>query len=153
MPTGAPDYTKRIDINIQTLGEVTIRPRYGDFKKIYESVILDAGVWTEIISVSGRGLIYGGYITIWDIGATGSDAMRITIDGETTDAAYFAGLMDRQLVLPFTNPFYLLQYDENQPQFTVGISRDISFESAVTIEVKAAGPSVRATCEFFYGLL
>jgi len=153
MPTGAPDYVKRIDVNIQTLGEVTIRPRYGDFKTTFGTIFPTAAQWNTLVDVSGKGILYGGRIIITGTGATEDDRVRITIDGETSDEATPEALMEYQITRPYLGCFYLLQFDSNQHQFGIGLCHDVSFESSLLLEVRPLTANTTCHYEGYYGLL
>jgi len=153
MPTGAPDYVKRIDVNIQTLGEVTIRPRYGDFKTAFATTFPTAAQWNTLVDVSGKGILYGGRVVFTGSGATEDDRVRITIDGETSDEASPETLMEYQITRPYLGCFYLLQFDSNQPQFGIGLCHDVSFESNLLLEVRPYTSGVVCHHEVYYGLL
>jgi len=153
MPTGAPDYVKRIDVNIQTLGEVTIRPRYGDFKTAFATTFPAGGQWNTLVDISGKGVLYGGRIMLYGTGATEDDRVRITIDGETSDEISPEHLMEYQITRPHLGCFYLLQFDSNQPQFGIGLCHDVSFESDLLLEVWPITANTTCHYEVYYGLL
>jgi len=153
MPTGAPDYVKRIDVNIQTLGEVTIRPRYGDFKTDFETTFPLPGIWNTLVNISGKGILYGGNVKLFGIGASMDDRVRLTVDGETSDEATPESLREYQITRPYLECFYLVQYDERQPQYVLGLCHDISFENSLVLEVRPLTTEVTCDYELYYGLL
>jgi len=153
MPTGAPDYVKRIDVSIQTLGEITSRPRYGDFKTAFATTFPTGGQWNTLVNVSGKGILYGGRILLYASAASEDDRVRITIDGETSDEISPEHLMEYQITRPYLGCFYLVQFDENQPQYVIGLCPDISYENNLLLEVWPISSGVTCHYEVYYGLL
>lgn len=134
MAKGAQDWVARTDLLLQTLSELIVRYKYGAAQVLDSSLVTTTTGFKTLLNVSGKGIVYGGYVYAHKTGIDLSgDSLRITIDGTLVPGESFEILLLAGLDKP-TGFKYLLQYDTVNGRFTVGIRGDITFESSLKIE-------------------
>ena len=135
MAKGAQDWVARTDVLLQTLSELIVRYKYGAMQQLIDSGIAnyaDTG-WYSLLSVSGKGVLYGGYLAFSKAGAE-TWIIRITIDGVL---ATFPSCSDLNLLglekVPKT-VCSLLAYDTVNYYYNIKLPEEITFESSLVIE-------------------
>lgn len=150
MASGAPDWHKisDVDIQAQSIGDVNInvagqsiseiinRPTYGEGEEAIATEIVSAGTTESIITISGTGVLYGGWVTISDTNNHFNDKPKIYIDGN-----YFAGVSFNSL---FNNGFiknskYLFnltrkEFDSPHYRAVACIGSGVTFETSLQLQ-------------------
>jgi len=148
MAHGGQDWIARTDILLQTLTELIVRQRYGKLHVLSINTLAPAG-WDTIIDVSGKGIIYGGWIAFDNDGSY----LRQTVDTGDAVTFSFTILNDYSLspsALPF---FYLLRYDAANSRYVVGLSGGVTFDSSYKLEWYIGLAYTTARGKIFYALV
>ena len=148
MAKGAPDYTAKTDVVLQTLSELIVRNRYGTLKVREINTLAPSG-WETEINVAGKGIIYGGWMAF----DNSSAYLRQTVDGGPAVSFSFALLLGYSLdktAIPF---FYLLKYDDVKRQYVVGLSPGVTFDVSYKLERYIHVPYTTVRAQIFYALL
>lgn len=154
MSHGLPDWYRGVDIAYQALAEMITRPKYGAAQVAEASEVVDASGVTELISITGKGMIYGG--ALWmDYTSTQKDSSPLlTIDGNEfrDDGLYTINFMNwnNPLILPIS----ILKYDDTNFVYCVGFAYGYTFETSVLVsysEKHGTTPTVNAS--LYYALI
>lgn len=131
MASGRPDYTRTIDILYQSLAQVTNRPKYGGAQLEVGYATVDANGETELINITGKGVIYGGFFRLAHTSTQLNSAPRLYVDGVRVATLDFCDLARYGLVVDSGYSTYLLVLDDVNYIYSAGISRDITFETSL----------------------
>lgn len=142
MASGTPDYFQ------------TVREVYGASESKIGVVTVTANDDTDLMEVSGKGVIYGGVVHLTSSGLQSSDAPHIIIDGEEISALNFATLAFYDIVKGYSNPFSLMVYDEVNFKYAVAINFGFTFESSFKVFYEENnGRTPVVICRAAYALL
>lgn len=133
MVSGLPDYYRGVDITLQALSELIVRPKYGGALLAWGSKTVTKDVQNTLVGIAGKGMIYGG--AVWmDYNLTQADSqVWLGIDGYTTTNLSWARLKEFGMTQPRTWPVSLLKYDSVNFIYCAGISYGITFETQVVL--------------------
>ena len=154
MTTGRPDYTGEtvarlkgvngttpVDVQVdadgnltlnvkrQDLGYLTQRPMYGQARSVGITKYVDANATTTLVSISGKGMIYSGYVWWWNDYNPNVDSIGLIVDGVTLYGDSFNNLLDKSFILPGVNLYTVNKYDEINHKFTLSFQPHITFDS------------------------
>ncbi|RLF77217.1 hypothetical protein DRN39_04585 [Thermococci archaeon] len=134
MARGAPDWTGRINIALQELAEVTIRNKYGGGESACYAGTVKANDITELFSIAGKGVIYGGFITVQSTGTQRDDEQWLWIDGSQMSPHTFYEMNRFNLTGP-TGPIpYLVCYDDENFLYAVQFFFGYTFETSCVVK-------------------
>ena len=120
--------------------------RYGAVKQKNLSKPITPSAYTELCSITGKGIIYGGYIHSSKDTTCIDDEPRIEIDGLLFSELSFSAIDFINLCEPSCYVFYKLKYDDTNFSYVVGIQPMITFEKKLRIlygEAYGHTPSVK----------
>jgi len=136
MTTGYPDYQQNINITAQRASQLIQRPKYGAPQVLgFTGPLLPNGI-TTLGSISGRGIIYGGFIHIYGNSLDDDDTLYLTIDSVLVAITDWFTLRFGGSTKNHSLYLYLINNDESDWLYTVGYSNDITFESNIQIKFK-----------------
>lgn len=144
MASGMPDYHK------------VIRPRFGGAKSIYANVTVVGGAETEIVSVTGRGMLYGGYGLLQHDAVQHASMFRLYADGNVLSNHSFMTLYNYDLTTENAPTVYLRKIYEVLPlyMYSVGLSYGITFETELKLTyVEVGGYTPRVFANMTYALI
>ena len=135
MAKGAQDWVARTDLLLQTLSELIVRYKYGAMQQYIANGVANypASGWYSWVSVSGKGILYGGYLAFSKAGYE-LFQLRITVDGV---CATFPACIDLSLLGLEKVPkavCSLLVYDTVNHNYSIKLPEEITFESSLIIE-------------------
>lgn len=133
MATGLPDYYRGIDVTYQTLSELMNRPKYGAAQRVVGSITATASTKVSLGAVSGKGMIYGGFVAAFDTLTQDMGLVYIEIDGALYGAWSFVNINFWGLYGEHSYPFYMLRYDDADFRYSVGISSGLTFETSFEV--------------------
>ncbi len=138
MGSGAPDHQIQARSNIiqQDLTRLVQRPSYGGAQVSNGSVGFAGGANPTITAISGKGIIYGGFLT--SIGSVSQrlDTVRLDIDGTQISLETFRNHQLWGVDQEHSKVTYILKYDNTDFIYTVGLSGGITFETSFTVIYK-----------------
>lgn len=142
MAHGLPDYYRGM------------RPRYGAAKCLTSYLDIRAGELETLVNVSGRGVIYGGYVLL-DYDATQNQSFAtLVIDGQPSVSNSFEALNKYSLNQHRSSIVNLLVYDDIDFVYSVGLAYDITFESSILLQYKENhGKTPRVYYSLIYALI
>ena len=142
MVSGTPDFYR------------TIRQTFGGAKAKTGGVNVDASATTELASVNGKGMIYGGVIYVAEAATQKASVPLLFIDGVQITQTSFEAMRARNVRYENTQPLYLLQFDEINFQYCVGFSRGVTFEKSFKISYQENhGDTPSVAFEVIYAIL
>ena len=154
MATGLPDYYKGMDVTYQTLSELINRPKYGAAQSVNASVVATANDKKTIVTVSGKGMIYGGTLGIIATNFIWNDAPILSIDGVEIAGANFYTINDFRMYHENSFPFYMLRYEDVLYRYAVGVSSGMTFETGFAVVYEeTAGRTPYLACLVIYALI
>ncbi len=142
MTSGLPDYG---------LG---VRPQYGGAKFVKAVTAVLANVKTSLISVTGKGMIYGGELRVLGTERQMLDVPILSIDGVEISDTNFDNMRGWGFDVERVAPFYIRHFDGVNFLYSVGLTNGFTFESSFEIlydEKDGGTPGV--SCRAYYALL
>lgn len=146
MTRGLPDYYRGVDIAYQALAQMIVRPKYGGGLATWGSAVVTANAETTLITVSGKGMIYGGVVFLDHTSSQKTGIARLKADGNLLADMSFEGMNKHNIINPWSYPFYLLKFDEANFVYTVATSFGLTFETNFELayfEQEGETPTVR----------
>jgi len=154
MASGLPDYYRGVDIAYQALSQMIVRPKYGAALLAAGAETVDAGGVTTLVSIEGKGMIYGGILFLGYTSTQRFSAPRFYIDGHGLSGLTFWELLGLGVTKPNVYPVTLLGYDEAGYVYSVGFAHGITFEeSALVSYYEFHGTTPVVYCELVYALV
>lgn len=138
MASGRPDYFRGVDITYQTLGEIINRPKYGGSNYDEGGITVAADGITDLLTVAGKGMIYGGVLLIDHGASVARGKVQLVIDGDLMSGMGFDYLNSHSIIVPRVYPVYLLKFDDVNFVYAVGISHGITFETSFVMRFAEA---------------
>ncbi|KKN33021.1 hypothetical protein LCGC14_0807900 [marine sediment metagenome] len=131
MAKGFKDWDVPISISSQELDEIISRPKYGSAQlgEYEDTITIDPVI--SLLSVSGTGMIYGGYLTIFTASSSLTALFKIIIDGTTLFNLTLRDVVDININKENSYVAYSLLIDEAEFEYSLAISRGITFESSI----------------------
>lgn len=127
-----PIKSQKVDADIisQTLAEVITRNKYGVLQHYAASGSGELG-YTTLFSVTGKGIIYGGFLN-----TSHKDAfLRITIDGTIINTPSHDSLNTLGIISPEQYLVFSLFHDAVNDSYNMGIKSGITFETDYKVEL------------------
>ena len=110
-----------------------IFPKYGGLRRIYNQLNVTANAETEIVSITGKGMLSYIYIDSTSSGSQRTDLVRLYVDGLLTKQKEFLGMLGYGDIKPKSGDFYLLAYNETQYIYSMELAGVLPFESSVSL--------------------
>lgn len=154
MATGLPDYYRGIDVTYQTLAQLMNRPKYGAAQKVVAFKLANADPEFPLVSVSGKGMIYGGIFVVDAPTTHASCKAVLKIEGVEICEADFYFLYYFAVDKYQSYPFYLLQYDDTRFIYSSGLSPGYTFETGFDVSfINPYGTPADFGCRIIYALI
>lgn len=154
MASGFKDWDVPVNISGQELAEVTNRPKYGgSVGDDFSGAQVGVGE-LSLYTLTGKGMIYGGWLKAQDTIDGGSSFWRITLDG----AAVYYGAFSAQPVFSFpgvnSSIIYCTKYDTVDHYYFFVFGRGFTFETSIAISYNNLGAGAASVDGFlFYALI
>ncbi len=133
MAKGASDWVARTDILLQTLAEVITRYKYGGFNSVRYYDYIPASVLTTVITVSGRGLILGGFYDTYGTTIQRDDYVTVNVDGSFSQGETYLDMALEGRLVPVRGIPFLSAFDEVNFIYAAGWNVDVTFESSFQV--------------------
>jgi len=142
MARGLPDYFKET------------RPRFGGAQDKSSYNIVTANDETILATITGKGVIYGGFIKLKHTATQKNSGIFVYVDEEKLGVTDFEDLELHGLTVENSYPFYLRKYDDVNFRYCVALSRDITFETKLEISyVETHGETPKVWYRVIYALI
>jgi len=127
MASGLPDYEK------------IIRPKYG--VTVSKHVLVEATLagFTDLLTIAGKGMIYGGVLTVFSTSTQDLGYLSVSFDFGTSIAKTFWKLDRYGLTKHGGYPLSLCKFDDVNFIYAVEISHGITFEKGFFVTYKGLG--------------
>lgn len=153
MANGHKDWDVPISISAQELDAITNRPKYGAAQRAVADLSVSTPSETPLITVSGRGMIYSGFITLVSTAQHNLDGGVLRIDGSLVSFETMSDLNSAGVFNPGTYPFYLVKYDPVNFVYTQAMFYGVTFESLLAINwVNTSANAVIVKANLVYAL-
>ncbi len=146
MSSGLPDFYRGIDVAFQSLGQIINRPKYGGADVVDGTVIVTATSGTTLVTVTGKGMIYGGYMYLDSAASQKTGSPLLNVDGNLLTVLDFEEMNKFGLSRQWSKPYSLVKYNEVDFVYAVQLYYGITFETSFFLsysESEGATPSVR----------
>lgn len=154
MASGRPDYFRGVDVTYQTLGEIINRPKYGAENYDEGSVQVPVSSVTNLLTVTGKGMTYGGVVLVGPGGTQQDGKVQLVVDGDLMSGMSFTFMNDYKVTRQDSYPIYLMKYDEVGGIYMVALSRGITFETSLVVRyVEAEGETPDIVYKITYALI
>jgi len=131
--TDYPDYTSTINIIGQILAELTARMKYGA-SLIISGHIDITGIETKAFAtISGKGATIGGYFYSASPTLQTNDSISEYIDSHLADELLLNFGSRYGVTNPHSAPLYAMEWSPALPEFCIGLSRGVTFESELKL--------------------
>ena len=129
------------------------RPAYGEAVEITDTEIVASLATETLATVTGRGVVIGGWFT-WTTVTTGKSlACGIKTEGTVVQQDAAIALLTLNQCIPGCQPLYLSLYDDTGFKYCIGISSGLTFDSSVEIiAYNPYGSAVIVVWHLFYAL-
>lgn len=148
------DGIMKANLSVQDLDFLTVRPAYGQVRRGTGSVSITADSTETIATITGKGLVIGGWFRWAGASSEASIAPIIKCD-EVVVEQLAANVLNTYQQYPSTaNPLYLIKYDDTYFSYIVGICPGLTFETS--FEMAANNPYAAAhsiAYHVFYALV
>lgn len=138
MSHGLPDFYRGVDIAYQALAELINRPKYGGAVGSQGAVTVTASGITTLLAISGKGMTYGGYVTLDHTSTQAQSLVRLEIDGNLILRNSFLGLVVMEINDPYGYPLAIKKYDNTNFIYGVLIASGITFETSLVLKYEEA---------------
>lgn len=155
MAKGAQDYFNIVDIGNQTVSELVNRPKYGEAATASAVVTVTASGTTTLLTVTGKGMIYGGTIRVGAEGNQRNGRPKLVIDNVTASLAIdFSDRNTWGWLRVGPGDFILTTYDIVNDWYAVVIPYGLTFETNVILQyVEALGDTPNVNGDLVYALI
>jgi len=123
MPIGAPDYWG-----------ISVRPSFGSARRATFARAANTSAITIALTITGNGIIYGGYVLSSGVATQKADSYEIFIDGEAVAFATFLNQNTWLLNKEHVAGLYELRHDDVNFKYCLGIMPGITFEKSIRIQ-------------------
>jgi len=127
-----------LNLKAQDLSEIINRPKYGKAQLSYAAVPCAANATTPILTVSGKGIIYAGDVSVEHTSTQRSSSPRLTVDGEDIFWYSFLALMKWRIPNGNACVGILNVYDDTGFIYAAGFRYGITFESSIALSYTEA---------------
>lgn len=142
MASGLPDYLK------------DYRLRLGGAKSALGIVQVKKNDITELVEVTGKGMIYGGVVHLTATATQKSGEVTLTIDDEIISVINFSTLNLYTITQPYAYPLSLVHYDDTAFRYAVAINYGFTFEKNFKVEyTEDQGARPYVVCRVCYALI
>lgn len=133
MAAGTPDYTKQI------------REQFGSGTHMTGQLMVTPSDLTELVTITGKGVIYGGLIYLDHLSTQKDSKPIILIDGATIISFSYWEMLKLGLFDTKMYPMSISTYDEDDFAYTACLANGIKFEKEIMLaysEMSGATPTV-----------
>lgn len=142
MAIGLPDYSRGI------------RPGYGSGQNKAGYKVVLKNDTTPLATISGKGMIYGGYVRVEYTSSLSDSGLFLYVDDEKLGSIGFETLDRWNLDVEHSYPVYKRKYDDTNFIYVVAFSHGITFEKNIRIEyIEAGGKTPTAWWQIIYALI
>ena len=126
-----PDFWANRYVNVvaQDLGELINRPKYGAGDSVYGIKSCGAGVDTLVATISGKGVLYGGWMFMDSLVSHKKDGPSIYTDGNQVSALNMEDKDKYNFISPGQASWYLTRYDDVNFIYALAFTAGITFET------------------------
>ena len=125
----------KANLSVQDLDFLTVRPAYGQSRHSSGTKTVPSGTLTDLISINGRGVVYGGTISLTSYATRKESVINISIDYVIMQSWEFEELHNVKVYPGISNPLVLCQYDDNNYNYAVFLPLPLTFETQVKISI------------------
>jgi len=133
MAAGLPDYLRGMDVTLQALAELIVRPKYGTALLEAGTLGVTANIDNPLVEIPGKGMIYGGAVWLDDTNSQANGEVRLWVDDVNLSPLSFLRLIDYGMAKPRTWPVTINVYNNVDFIYSAGISYGITFEDKLKI--------------------
>lgn len=131
-----------------------IRPKYGAARDFFFLDTIGANIITTLYTLSGKGMIYGGYIWINSANTQQNSVPLLVVDGEILTVLKLKELESMGLDTIYSVPVYLKMYDNVAFEYTVCFTQGITFETGFEVRFhERGGSNPLLWSQLFYALI
>jgi len=142
-----------LNLKAQDLAEIINRPKYGAANGAVWSGDVFSPNTQDLFSITGKGIIYGGFIHIDATDTQEVSNVVLTIDGTEITSIEIGQLGSYFLITPSSYIFYLLVYDTTNFEYTIGYAPGITFESSLSAQYSCQSGIATLDARILYALV
>ena len=123
----------QMNVSGQDLDILQSRPVYGAATGAVGSAAADASSITDLISVTGQGQIYGGFLETQGAGSIIADIPLVLVDGSAFSGLTIGGRDEKHITMPGMDILYDVDFLGSLNHVVLGLMPLITFESSFSI--------------------
>lgn len=154
MAMGLPDYYRGVDVAYQSLGQLINRQKFGGAERVLATANVGASTQTTLITVTGKGVLYGGHLAIEGTASQKEDVPFIRLDSSGNFGSALEYLRDYQLDVERSQMLFLRRYDDADFRYSVAFGYGYTFEESISVRyLEFAGNTPLVKTVLHYALI
>ena len=154
MASGFTDWMLSLNIDGQKDGYFSVFPTYGNAQVITYNLNCVPNDYAGIAIVAGKGIIYGGYVSVNPAQSQKADHILVKIDGISFVGVTFESFAQRGFTQGFCDTHFLALYDDVNFIYTLIFNRGITFDSSFSVEYyESQGNTFTVNGRLLYALI
>lgn len=154
MPSDTQDWVSGINVEVQDLAQLIVRPKYGGAQFSEVSGAVGANTKTYALAISGKGVIYGVYAWVKSTASQEDDYFGATVDGEDVPLPTFKESLNHNFIRHAGVEAQLSVFDEVNWRYGGTLNFGKTFESSFIIYyAEAHGRNPTVSLMAYYALI
>lgn len=134
MAHGLPDWYRGVDIAYQALAQMIVRPTYGGAIESQGNQVVTASATTTLVTISGKGMIYGGHGRTQYTSTQMDSGLRLELDGNLVFYEPFRDLDTYGATSARAYPVIISKYDNAGFYYAASLAYGLTFESELVLK-------------------
>jgi len=154
MVSGLPDFYSGVDVKLQELSQLIVRPKYGGGLSTTSVITVAANTDTILATIAGKGMVYGG-VVLFDYTSEQKNSIPVmAVDGEKLGAIKYETLNKYGIRQGQQYPVTLTIYDNVNFVYGVAFSYGVTFETELSVSfIELHGGTPTVYCDIIYALI
>lgn len=145
------DGIMKANLSVQDLDFLTVRPAYGAAEVEAGSQAISYSTTYTVVSISGRGVIYFGWIFTPGATAANQETMEVWVDGVKVLSSDMLTIYQNEMFTPGSGLLYVVGWDREHTRYRVCFTPGLTFEA--TFELKIKGSYLGITPDYSWNVI
>lgn len=145
------DGIMKANLSVQDLDFLTVRPAYGAAEVEEGSQAISYTTTYTVVSISGRGVIYFGWIYTGHPTMGNQEAIYVEVDGVEVLSTSLLGVYQNEMFAPGSGLLYIVGWDRHNTRWRACFTPGLTFET--TFELKIKGSMLGITPDYSWDII